>query len=113
MTLSSDSFSSTLLQSNSSHLKNFDYNGIIEEAKECTLLLHRLLTQCLKIPTSRTNTNAVLSTIICILAKPCRNNMSLVLSLVRYAGHCSKMVLHFNLLVVLLHLLFLGIRATK
>ena len=58
-TLCSDSFSSTLLQSNSSHLKNFDYNDIIEEAKECIPLLHRLLTQCLKTLTARTNTNAI------------------------------------------------------
>ena len=91
----SDTFNSMLLHSDASDLKAFDYNDVLKEAKECTPVLHQLLTLCLLNTTPKRNTNAVISAIICLLAKHRRNRMNLfqkVVSLLLYGGHCSKMV---------------------
>ena len=76
-------------------MKSFNYSTVITEAKSCAPVLTELLYKCTMTPVLRNNTDALVSTIICMLAKHRRKNMSLfqrVVSLVLYGGHCSKMV---------------------
>ena len=103
--LCSDNFNSSMLHSKAEDIKSFSFHTIINEARDCAPTLSKILYSCTTTTKCRANTDAVVATIICMLAKHHRSNMCLfqkVTSLLLYAGHCSKMVRFMGIFTITL-----------
>lgn len=97
--LCSDNFSSVLTSQSIDNITNFNWSLLINEADRVMSTLMQVLSTCTQTHSPRLSTQAVIGTIISILAKHRQPHSCLlqkVISLLLYAGHCSKKVTLIN-----------------
>ena len=93
--MASDPVNSILQSHNPDHLKQFNWDMLLDELSTHAPQLKRLLLSAAKTKIPRSNTNAVVGMCAALLIKHRNPKMNLVQkinSLILYAGHCSKQV---------------------
>ena len=102
--LCSDNSTFVLRKKHPNTLKEFSWEGIVNEAKELAPTFTELLLSCTKTRKPRKNQKAIIGLLFAIMCKHRRPALSLiqqVVSLILYSGHASKRVSNKTTLFVI------------